>query len=65
MKWDIGEPDDEGGCARLTPFIQGVWRDWDCSKKLPFVCKKYAGEKQTIPAGHVYSLVVVLTYSII
>ncbi|KAF6040567.1 hypothetical protein EB796_001122 [Bugula neritina] len=42
LKWDIGEPDDEGGCARLTPFIQGVWRDWDCSKKLPFVCKKYA-----------------------
>ncbi|XP_067943215.1 zona pellucida sperm-binding protein 3 receptor-like [Watersipora subatra] len=41
-KWDIGEPDGEGGCARMTPYIQGVWRDWDCNRKLPYICKKFA-----------------------
>lgn len=42
-KWDIGEPDGEGACARLTPYLQGVWRDWDCNKQLKFICKKFAG----------------------
>lgn len=45
QKWDIGEPDNEGGCARMTPYIQGVWRDWQCSKELPFMCKKFAGNE--------------------
>lgn len=43
-KWDIGEPDGEGGCARLTPYIQGVWRDWECDRRLLYVCKKFAGK---------------------
>lgn len=44
QKWDIGEPDGEGKCTRMTPYVQGIWRDWDCDRKLKFICKKYAGE---------------------
>lgn len=54
QKWDIGEPDGEGGCARLTPYIQGVWRDWDCTWKLPYICKKFAGKTSTLLASTDY-----------
>lgn len=42
LKWDIGEPDGKGDCARLTPFTRGVWRDHTCESQLRFICKKLA-----------------------
>lgn len=42
FKWDIGEPDGEGKCARLTPYTFGAWRDRVCESRLPYICKKFA-----------------------
>lgn len=41
-QWDLSEPDGEGDCARITPFSDGVWRDYPCNLNLRFVCKKLA-----------------------
>lgn len=37
--WDVGRPNGSGQCV-LT--VNGVWRDYDCTKPLYFVC--YSGE---------------------
>lgn len=40
--WDIAEPDGQGGCARLTPYNKGSWRDYPCDLRLNYICKKLA-----------------------
>ena len=44
QQWDIGEPDSEGRCARMTPYGYGAWRDWECNEELLYICKKFAGK---------------------
>ena len=52
-KWDVGEPDGEGDCARLTPYGFGLWRDAPCSASLRYICKKHAdcGEAEPMPSA--------------
>ena len=51
FNWDLGEPDNEGSCAQITPFNLGKWRDRDCNRNHRFVCKKLAdcGEPTAVP----------------
>lgn len=48
QKWDIAEPDNQGGCARLVPYNIGAWRDYPCDLRQNYICKK-AADCGTVP----------------
>lgn len=50
FNWDLGEPDGEGSCARITRYYLGKWRDGNCNQLHRYICRKLAdcGEPEAV-----------------